>query len=69
MTPEQERELKEFKEKLEKLESILFGTSNDPRFQSKVREQVIGFTPSTGKPFVTLKNGDRYEITTVTKLN
>ena len=66
MTPEQlERELKEAKEKVEKLESVLFGTGNDPRFQAKVRSLVVEGEHTAGKPTIVDKNGKTFNLQTV----
>lgn len=65
MTPEQERELKETKERLEKIEAILFGTSNDTRFQAKVRSLVISGEHTANKPIVVSKTGKKYNLQTV----
>ena len=65
MTPLQEKELKELKEKVTKLESILFGVSNDPRFQAKVRSLIIEKEHTAGKPTIVDKNGKTFNLQTV----
>jgi len=65
MTPEQERELKEYKEKVDKIESILFGINNDTRFQAKVRSLVIEGEHTTDKPTIVNKSGKKYNVQTV----
>jgi hypothetical protein len=65
MSPKQERELKDLKEKVEKLESILFGTRNDPRYQDKIRSLIIDGEHTAGKPKIVDKNGKTFNLETV----
>lgn len=64
-----EAQLQELKRKVDELYSIILGIGDDPRFKAKVRDASNGYTPANAKPYITLRNGDRYEITNVTKLN
>jgi hypothetical protein len=63
MTPEQE--IKDLKKKITKLEGILFGNDNDPRFQAKVRSLVIDGEHIANKPTIVNRNGKKYKLQTV----
>lgn len=64
-----EPNVKKLEERLKKLEDVLFGVSNDTRFQVKVRGQVIDVQASSGKPIIISKDGKRWLVTNVTELN
>jgi len=65
MTPAQIKEIQSLKERVEKIESILFGTNNDPRFQAKVRALIIEGEHTADKPTIVDKNGKKYNLQTV----
>lgn len=58
-------EIKELKDKVAKLEALLFGTDNDTRFQAKVRKQIFDGEHTTGKPVIVNEAGKRYNVQTV----
>lgn len=62
MTPE--KKIKELEDKIKKLEAILFGVEDDPRFKAKVRKQIFDGEHSNNKPTVINQNGKRYNLET-----
>ena len=66
MNPEQE--IKELKDKLKKLEAVLFGTSNDERFKAKIRKIVIDDRDTSGNPIIVNTDNIRWSVNDVTKL-
>ena len=59
---EANKEIQELKSSLKKMEDIMFGIGNDPRFQAKVRSFVVGDEHATGKPRLINKNGKIYKL-------
>ena len=61
----QEAEIKELKDKITRLENILFGLSNDVRFQATIRNAVIIGEHTANKPIVINARGKKYNLQTV----
>lgn len=65
MTPEEKRQITELENRVDKLESILLGFSNDVRLQAKIRGSVIVGEHTTNKPTIVGSNGKKYNLQTV----
>lgn len=63
MTPEKQIEV--LTKRIDKLESILFGISNDVRFQAKIRAMIFTEEHTTDKPTIVNSAGKRYNLQTV----
>jgi len=59
-----EREFKKLQDDVKKINGILFGTDNDPRFLTKVRASVVGDEHTSGKPTLINKNRKKYNLET-----
>ena len=64
MSPEEKREFEEMERRLKKLESILYGLSDDNRTEAYVRGKIIVGEHTTGKPIIIDPNGKRYNLET-----
>lgn len=60
-----EPDVKALEERLKKIENILFGISDDPRFKAKIRKQIFDGEHAAGKPTIVNENGKKYNVNIV----
>lgn len=58
-----EKQIQDLEMRLKKIEDILFGINDDPRFKAKVRTMVFDDKEHTAdKPTIVNRNGKKYDL-------